>query len=271
MAEAVESSSLEPIISQFFRQIGMNNLKSQIENLKSKIANGLIVSCQAPASSPLAKPEIIAALALTAEQNGAVGVRIDSPEHIRAVKNVVNVPIIGIYKIVTESSEVYITPTFDSAEQVAKAGADLIAIDATFRSRPNNENLAEIVEKIHEELHLPVMADVATFEEGLNAEKVGCDFIGTTLSGYTNETKHIIEPDFELVRKLASLSTPIICEGRLRKPENVKTAFDCGAFAVVVGNAITGTDWLVREFVEATPKEFVVPRSRGITLKIETA
>jgi N-acylglucosamine-6-phosphate 2-epimerase len=231
----------------------MSDLKSQIENIKSKIQNGLIVSCQSPANSPLARAEIIAAFAETAVQNGAVGVRIDSPENIRAVKKVVNVPIIGIYKIVAEDSEVYITPTFGSAKQVADAGADIIAIDATFRSRPNDEQLAEIVRKIHKELKLPVMADVATFEEGLNAEKIGCDFVGTTLSGYTAETKHIFEPDFELVKKLSNLSIPTICEGRLRKPENVARAFDCGAFAVVVGNAITGTDWLVREFVEATP------------------
>lgn len=230
----------------------MDKIKSQIENLKSKILNGLIVSCQAPANSPLAKPEIIAAFAETAVQNGAVGVRIDSPEHIRAVRKIVNVPIIGIYKIVTAESEVYITPTFESARQVAVAGADIIAIDATFRSRPKGEKLAELVERIHAELNLPIMADVATFAEGINAEKIGCDFVGTTLSGYTDETKHIIEPDFELVKKLATLSIPTICEGRLRKPENVKLAFESGAFAVVVGNAITGTDWLVREFAKAT-------------------
>jgi N-acylglucosamine-6-phosphate 2-epimerase len=232
----------------------MSELKSQIENLKSQIANGLIVSCQAPANSPLAKPEIIAAFAETAVQNGAIGVRIDSPENLLAVKKVVNVPIIGIYKIVTESSKVYITPTFESARQVAASGADIIAIDATLRSRPNDENLAELVKRIHEELNLPIMADVATFEEGINAEKIGCDFVGTTLSGYTDETKHIIEPDFELVKKVSTLSIPTICEGRLSKPDDVKTAFECGAFAVVVGNAITGTDWLVREFSEATPK-----------------
>jgi N-acylglucosamine-6-phosphate 2-epimerase len=225
-----------------------------LENLKSKIKNGLIVSCQAPANSPLAKAEIIAAIALTAQQNGAVGVRIDSPEHIREVKKIVSVPIIGIYKIISQSSEVYITPTFDSAKQIAEAGADLIAIDATFRSRPNDEKLAELVEKIRTELNLPVMADVSNFEEGVNAENIGCEFIGTTLSGYTNETKHIVEPDFELVKNLSSLSIPTICEGRLRKPDDVKKAFECGAFAVVVGNAITGTDWLVREFAEATPK-----------------
>jgi N-acylglucosamine-6-phosphate 2-epimerase len=233
----------------------MNLLENKIANCKSQIANGLIVSCQAPANSPLAKSEIIAAFAETAVQNGAVGVRIDSPENIRAVKKSVKVPVIGIYKIISENSEVYITPTFDSAKQVTTAGADIIAIDATFRVRPNNESLAEIVEKIHKELNLPVMADVATFEEGLNAEKIGCDFIGTTLSGYTNETKHIVEPDFELVTKLSNLTIPTICEGRLREPCAVRKAFECGAFAVVVGNAITGTDWLVREFVEATPKE----------------
>ncbi len=232
----------------------MSELQSQIVNLKSKIQHGLIVSCQAPQNSPLAKPEIIAAFALTAQLNGAVGVRIDAPENIRQVKQLIRIPIIGIYKIVSDQSDVYITPTFDSAAKVARAGADIIAIDATFRPRPQNENLAEIVEKIHLELKLPVMADVATFKEAQNAEKIGCDFIGTTLSGYTSETKHLVEPDFMLVKKLTTLATPIICEGRLRKPENVSEAFANGAFAVVVGNAITGTDWLVREFAQAAPK-----------------
>jgi N-acylglucosamine-6-phosphate 2-epimerase len=232
----------------------MNSLENKIQNLKSKIQNGLIVSCQAPANSPLARAEIIAAFAETVVQNGAVGVRIDSPENIRAVKNVVNVPIIGIYKIVTNESDVYITPTFESARQVAEAGADIIAIDATFRTRPNNENLTELVERIHNELGLPIMADAATFEEGLNAQKIGCDLIGTTLSGYTDETKHIVGPDFELLQKLSSLPVPIICEGRLQRPEDVKTAFDCGAFAVVVGNAITGIDSLTKQFVNYSLK-----------------
>jgi len=232
----------------------MSELKSQLVILKSMIRNGLIVSCQAPQNSPLAKPEIIAAFALTAQLNGAVGVRIDAPENIRQVKQTVSIPIIGIYKIVSDQSDVYITPTFDSAAKVARSGADIIAIDATFRPRPQNENLAEIVEKIHSKLNLPVMADVATFEEAQNAEKIGCDFIGTTLSGYTAETKHLVEPDLILVKKLSTLATPIICEGRLRKPENVAEAFAHGAFAVVVGNAITGTDWLVREFAQAAPQ-----------------
>jgi N-acylglucosamine-6-phosphate 2-epimerase len=233
----------------------MFDLTSKIQNLKSKIQNGLIVSCQAPADSPLCKPEIIAALAETAEQNGAVAVRIDSPKHIRAVKHAVKVPIFGIYKVIYDSSKVYITPTFKAAKEVAEAGADVIAIDATLRQRPEGESLTKIVLRIKEELNLPVMADVSTLEEGLNAvEAIGVDFVSTTLSGYTNATKHLIEPDFELVEKLAGrLDVPVICEGRLRSSDDVRRAFDCGAFAVVVGGAITGVDQLVQQFVSAMP------------------
>ncbi len=224
-----------------------------IEELRTMIKNGLIVSCQAPSGTPLATPEVIAAFALTAEQNGAVGVRIDSPQNIREVKKHVSVPIIGIYKIVTDASGVYITPTFDAARQIAGAGADIIAVDATFRTNPADESFDEILSRIHGELGLPVMADVATLAEGLHAVEAGCDFVGTTLSGYTDTTRHIVEPDFGLVRELAArIPVPVIAEGRLRKPADVEQAFECGAFAAVVGNAITGTDWLVREFVAAT-------------------
>lgn len=233
----------------------MEELKNKTQKITNEIKKGLIVSCQAPQESPLCQPEIIAAFALCAEQNGAVAVRIDSPEHISAVKEKVSVPVLGIYKIVEPHSDVYITPTFEAAQKIAEAGADIIAVDATLRARPNDEKLEILVERIRHELGLPVMADVSTFAEGVNAEKIGCDFVGTTLSGYTAETAHNNSaPDFELVEKLAgNLRVPIICEGRLRKPEDVAKAFECGAFTVVVGNAITGTDWLIREYVKATP------------------
>ncbi len=238
----------------------MTDLKSKIQNLKSQIEGGLIVSCQAPANSPLAKPEIMAALAKTAEQNGAIGVRIDSPEHIRAVRETVKVSIFGIYKIISASSEVYITPTFSAAEEIATAGTDVIAIDATWRQRPNGEILTKIVSRIKNELKLPVMADISTLEEGLKAvEALEVDFVGTTLSGYTEATKHLIKPDFELVEKLAErLAVPVICEGRLRSAADIRRAFDCGAFAVVVGGAITGIDQLVEQFVSATPMRSAV-------------
>jgi N-acylglucosamine-6-phosphate 2-epimerase len=215
---------------------------------------GLIVSCQALPNSPLCNAEIIAAFAETAALNGAVGVRIDSPEHIKAVKRRVSVPVLGIYKIVSNSSDVYITPTFSSAREIIDAGADIIALDATTRARPNRENFANIVERVRTDLKCPVMADIAMYDDGLRAaETHGVDVISTTLSGYTPETKHLTEPDFDLVERLAKRVTmPIICEGRLRSTDDVRRAFDCGAFAVVVGGAITGIDRLVQEFVAAT-------------------
>jgi N-acylglucosamine-6-phosphate 2-epimerase len=232
----------------------MNDIKSSVERLKTQIGGGLIVSCQAPANSPLARPEIIAALAETAELNGAVGVRIDSPAHIWAVRRAVKIPIIGIYKILRPESEVYITPFYQSAVEIAEAGADIIALDATARARPNGESLPELCDRIRTNLKLPVMADVANFDEGVfAAEQLGCTFVGTTLSGYTRETEQLLEkPDFELIEKLARrISVPIIAEGRLTTPDDVKKAFDSGAFAVVVGNAITGIDNQIRRFAAA--------------------
>lgn len=217
---------------------------------------GLIVSCQASDNSPLNKPEIIAAFAETAELGGAVGVRIDAPENIRAVSERVNVPILGIYKIIFDSSDVYITPTFAAAKQIVEAGANIIALDATRRNRPDGETLEKIVALVRADLNKPVMADISSFDEGLYAaETLGVDVISTTLSGYTAETKHLIEPDFRLVERLAQkLSLPIVCEGRLRSTDDVRRAFECGAFAVVVGGAITGIDLLVQRFVGATPR-----------------
>lgn len=217
---------------------------------------GLIVSCQAPADSPLGKPEIIAALAETAELNGAVGVRIDSPEHIRAASVRVNLPILGIYKIVSDTCDVYITPTFEAAKQIVEAGADIIALDATRRARPDGEKLENIVARVRAEMNQPLMADVSLFGEGLYAaETLGVDVISTTLSGYTAETKHLTDPDFKLLERLAAkLTIPVVCEGRLRSTDDVRRAFDCGAFAVVVGGAITGIDLLVQRFAGATPR-----------------
>jgi N-acylglucosamine-6-phosphate 2-epimerase len=219
----------------------------------AQLEHGLIVSCQAPEGSPLARPEIISAFAETAQQHGACAVRIDSPENIAAVKRQVSIPVLGIYKMVSPESEVYITPTFNAARRIAEAGADIIALDATGRLRPGGELFVEIVEKIKQEFALPVMADVSTFAEGKKAEADGADLISTTLSGYTRETIHLNSgPDLELIQHLSSqLRVPLICEGRLRTTESVRKAFAAGAFSVVVGTAITGADVLVREFVEA--------------------
>jgi N-acylglucosamine-6-phosphate 2-epimerase len=228
----------------------------KLTEILARWRGGLIVSCQAPPESPLARPDIIAALALTAEQNGAAGVRIDAPANIRSVKEIVSVPVLGIEKVKREVADVYITPTYHSAVRIAAAGADVLALDGTARARPNGETFAGIIARVKSELGLPAMADVATYAEGVAAaEEAGADFVSTTLAGYTAETVGREGPDFELVERLAArLRVPIVCEGRLRSPEDVRRAFDCGAFAVVVGAAITGVDWLVRQYLAATPQ-----------------
>ncbi len=232
----------------------MNITSLSIEELKSQIQGGVIVSCQAIAGSPLSSPEIIAAFAATAELNGAVGVRIDTPEHISRVRKAVSVPIFGIYKMTVPGFEVYITPNRESAREISDAGADVIALDATARARPEGESLRSIHDFAKNVLKRATMADVSTLDEGIAAgEEIGFDFVSTTLSGYTAASSNgsVSGPDFDLIEKLSKrLASPIIAEGRLRTPEDVRRAFNCGAFAVVVGTAITGIDLLVREFVQ---------------------
>ncbi|MBI3425312.1 MAG: N-acetylmannosamine-6-phosphate 2-epimerase [Acidobacteria bacterium] len=219
------------------------------------LQGGLIVSCQAPAGSPLNDPYIISALALTAEQHGAVGVRIKHAEQVAATRARVHVPVIGLDKVECAASPVYITPTFASAERLAASGADIIATDATLRPRPNGETLDVLIRRIQDELHKPVLADVATLDEGLHAADCGAAFVATTLCGYTEETAGMNLPAFDLLEKLAArLTLPVICEGGVSTPKDVRRAFDCGAFAVVVGTAITGVGQLVGRIVTATPR-----------------
>jgi len=218
-----------------------------------KLRGGLVVSCQAAKGSPMDDPRIISALALTAEQNGAIGVRINSPEHIAATKLSVNVPIIGIEKVVTDESEVYITPTLDVARRIVFSGANIVAVDATRRPRPGGEKLETLIGCIRRDLRRPVMADVATFDEGLYAADCGADVVATTLCGYTRESRQELTPALDLLQRLANrLQIPVVCEGGIGSPDQLKQAFDCGAFAVVVGTAITGVGFLVRRFAAAS-------------------
>lgn len=213
---------------------------------------GLVVSCQAPADSPLHDPAIIAALAATAYQNGAVGVRIDSPEHIRAVRARLDGPVIGLWKQTYPRSEVYITPTFADARAVAESGADLIAVDATGRPRPAGERLDVLIGRIHDELGKPVLADVATLEEARAAAQYGADCVATTLCGYTDRTVGELLPAIELVAALsANLNVPVWCEGGVSEPGQLALAMVRGARVVVVGTALTGIDHRVRMFVQA--------------------
>ncbi|HEX4840689.1 MAG TPA: N-acetylmannosamine-6-phosphate 2-epimerase [bacterium] len=217
------------------------------------LAGGLIVSCQAREGHPLHDTRVIAAIARAAAMGGAAGLRLNGEDDIREVRRTLGVPIIGIRKVWTPESPVYITPTFADAQAVVAAGADIIALDATSRLRRGGERLEDLIPKIKDVLGRPVMADVATVEEGVRAAALGADLVATTLSGYTDAGPAPEEPDLDLVRNLSRvLRVPVVAEGRYRTPAQVREALRAGAFAVVVGRAITDPLMLTRAFIEGT-------------------
>lgn len=214
------------------------------------LRGGLIVSCQAGLGHPLHGPALMAAMACAAAAGGAVAVRVDGEADIAAVRAVVNLPVIGIRKVRSAELPVYITPTFDDARIVAGAGAHIIALDATARLRLGDQTPAELIARIHDQLKVPVMADVSTFDEGIAAAEMGADLVATTLSGYTGDIPPPDTPDLDLVGRLAAtLAVPVVAEGRYRTREQVESALDAGAFAVVVGRAITDPVSLTRALV----------------------
>jgi N-acylglucosamine-6-phosphate 2-epimerase len=213
---------------------------------------GLIVSCQAPIDSPLHNPEVMAAIAESAANQGAAGVRIDTPNHVEAVRRRIAIPIIGLWKQAIPGSEVYITPQFYQAQAIAEAGADLIAIDATLRPRSQAETLAELITKIHSHLHKPVMADIDCLEAAIAAVEAGADCVATTLHGYTAQTQHFKPPGLSLLAEMVKhLEVPIICEGGISSPNLAREAIRLGAFAVVVGTDITGIDLKTQAYQQA--------------------
>jgi putative N-acetylmannosamine-6-phosphate epimerase len=215
----------------------------------NRVRGGLIVSCQALDDEPLHGSPIMARMALAAQQGGAVGIRANGPDDIRAIRHAVPLPIIGLYKEGKEG--VYITPTFDHARAVAQAGADVIAIDATERPRPGGETLAELIQRIHAELNRPIMADVSTLAEAQAAAAYGADLVGPTLAGYTPYSPPADDP-LILLRAIAAASpVPVIAEGRISTPEQARAALATGALAVVVGSAITRPQWITARFAQA--------------------
>jgi len=221
------------------------------EQLISALRGRLIVSCQAPEGTPLHGASFMAAMARAAQIGGAVGIRANGPDDIRAIKAAVPLPIIGIYKIRDPEFEPYITPTFEAAKEIAEAGAHIIAVDATLRPHPKNLSAAELIAQI-KTLGLPVMADISTLEEGIAAADAGADIVATTMSGYTPYSRQSDEPDFALIEELSrAVEVPIIAEGRIQTPEQARQAIDLGAHAVVVGTAITRPDVITKRYVEA--------------------
>ncbi len=216
------------------------------------IPRGLIVSCQAEEGSPFNAPSFIAAFAQAAEAGGAVALRIRDIENIRAVKRITTLPIIGITKSAYESGEVLITGDVKDVEHIMHAGADVVALDVTKRIRPNGMTGVEFLAEVRKQINVPMMADIATYEEGIAAAEAGAEFVGTTLSGYTSYTSRVRSdvPDFELIERLAAvLPGRVIAEGRIWTPEQASLALKVGAYAVVVGTAITRPIDIVKRFV----------------------
>ena len=224
-----------------------------MNSLIQSLQHRLIISCQAPADSPLHQPEMIAAIAQACVNQGAITLRIDSPAHIKAVRQLLpTIPIIGLWKRTFPGSEVYITPRLEDALAVIEAGADIVAIDATARPRHDGENLTDLIQGIHAQTGKLVMADLDTYANAVLAAQAGADILGTTLYGYTGETKHLIPPGFELLSQLVKdFELPIICEGGIHTPAMLQEAFRLGADSVVVGTAITGVDLLAQKFIQS--------------------
>ncbi|HAT1683922.1 TPA: N-acetylmannosamine-6-phosphate 2-epimerase [Klebsiella oxytoca] len=225
---------------------------SLLAQLDKKIAanGGLIVSCQPVPDSPLDKPDIVAAMALAAQQAGAVALRIEGVENLKATRGVVSVPVIGILKRDLEDSPVRITAFTEDVDALAEAGADIIAVDGTDRVRP--VPVAVLLDRIHRH-GLPAMADCSSLADGLTCRRLGAEIIGTTLSGYTTpDTPE--EPDLALVTALSSAGCRVIAEGRYNTPAQAADAIRHGAWAVTVGSAITRPEHICQWYNAALKK-----------------
>jgi N-acylglucosamine-6-phosphate 2-epimerase len=199
----------------------------------------LIVSCQAYPGEPLRDPATTGRMAASVVLGGAAAVRVQGLADIQFTRAAVEVPVIGLWK--DGHDGVYITPTLRHALAVAAAGAHVVALDGTRRPRPDRLTLAETIARLHSESHSLVMADCGSLPDALEAAEAGADLIGTTLAGYSGERAKTDGPDLELIGAIAEadLGRPLIAEGRIHNPVQARAAMEAGAYAVVVGTAIT--------------------------------
>ena len=226
-------------------------MNEKVESLKGK----LIVSCQALPHEPLHSSFIMGRMALAAKEGGAYGIRANTKEDIAEIQARVDLPVIGIVKRDYEDSKVYITPTMKEINELMEVKPDIIALDATHSLRPGGRTLDEFYREIRKSYpEQLLMADCSTVEEALFADQLGFDFIGTTLVGYTDQSKSLkIESnDFEIIRQIvAKVKHRVIAEGNINTPEKAKRVIELGAFSVVVGSIITRPQLITKSFAEA--------------------
>lgn len=215
----------------------------------------LIVSCQALPQEPLHSSFIMGRMARAAKEGGAAGIRANTKEDIKEIQEVTGLPIIGIVKRDYPDSAVYITPTMKEIEELMEVKPEIVAIDATGALRPGNMTLADFFHQIKEKYpEQKLMADCSTIEEALFADELGFDFIGTTMVGYTPQSKglKIEENDFEILRTiLKKVKHPVIAEGNVNSPEKAKRVIELGSYAVVVGSSITRPQLITKGYAEA--------------------
>lgn len=221
-----------------------------------RIKGGLIVSCQALKEEPLHSSYIMSRMAYAAMLGGAVGIRANTIVDITEIKKTVSLPVIGIIKEVYGDCDVYISPTMKEIDALIECGVSIIATDATDsarRPRPDGRTLddffVEVREKYPDQLF---MADCSSYEEGMHAAEIGFDLVGTTMNGYTEYTKGVELPNIELMGRLSrDCGKPVIAEGGIWTPEQLKAALDAGVWAAVIGGAITRPMEITKRFVAA--------------------
>lgn len=220
-----------------------------------KLVQGkLIVSCQALPEEPLHSPFIMGRMARAAKEGGAAAIRAQGVDDIAEIKKVTGLPVIGIIKKTYADSEVFITATKREVEALLAARCEMIALDATKRARPGGESLGELIGMIRAGGAL-AMADISNDEEAFEAERLGADCVSTTLSGYTSYSPKLDGPDFGLIRRLAGkLSVPVLAEGRINTPDDLKKAYESGAYSAIVGSAITRPQLITAKFAAVLKK-----------------